>query len=110
VKATSKIAQLLFLVVALLGYTETTRGYYFYYGCTDQCIGIGVKAVTCDFYDADYLTSDSCYLDAEPFFRGLCDQFAAPDYFPWFAMWSCDDLTGDPVGQFYCSFNSEECL
>jgi hypothetical protein len=109
VKATSKIVRALLFVVVLLGYTQTTRGYYFYYSCNSSCIGGGIKATTCTFDDYDHLTWDTCYSDADPYFRGLCDQFAAPDYFPSFSM-SCDDLVGDPTGSFYCSYQSEDCI
>ena len=109
-KVASRIVRAVFLVVALLSYTENTQAATWYYSCNTYCTGNWVRIHDCEFADYDHLSYDTCNVDAANYFGGLCNSWAAPYYFPWFGVYSCDDSTGDPTGNFWCSYEDPECI
>jgi len=110
VKTTSQIVRALFFVVVFLGYTQTTKAWSPYFNCdTPSCIGFLTQATRCYFTDYDHGNWDTCQVDAATYFENFCKYLGGDPNNYWFGLEECADSTGDPEGEFYCSYVSSEC-
>jgi hypothetical protein len=107
VKATSNIVRVVFLVVAIFSYTQTTQAAEWRLYCNSYCSGY-VRINDCQFWDDDFGGYYDTCTEAEAFFENLCEQSAWP-YYAWGGIYNCDENGGNPAGMYYCSYEDPEC-